>query len=665
MEAAMWKPWADVMAANLNRVPPGSQAGPNAKLGTPPKSVTYSRGVGSVPTNIPDVCSAGVTQTHCVLALGAHNAARNNEMRQLPVHSVQVMYATTRPATMANIPSMKNVDDDLYGDMPKADVGLVPVLVQLHSPWTKQGSARNTEAGSNGQDTVSTWFPSDTPEVCPHLALAMQLKYGVILGQGLPITRKEHGSMPAGDDFPLLRGNYKVKGNPRSGYSYLDPESARRDMDILLAHAGAKTKGLSTHVVRHRFGEMNTHISKKSREAAGHWQPAGVHEKSYEGVALCDWELALALANRKNPDGQVEWLFAQAPDPSKYWDHGLCMFPDVVGVDAFEKTDDEFVYSTVSMRALIRSCQWFNAFVPRQLAALHHLCPALRDICWFRDGLIQFISSDNGATWAKYLTDAQAAFEDDVTRDLITVEAVLMDAIPQYDASIAACFARQVRHAEAERIRQDKQVAELRADNAELRDRVDAILDAIPRLLEIVACAVSRTAGGEGSGPPSDAVPLQTAAMIDAAKASLAAGRAPTRGHLQQHQPGQYITDPRNSGRWWDDQELWSSMEHKYDRSSLSKEVSKATPYEWPIDKFSPGLFNGPRWPMALHDRFNDPQITPADKEHPQGQIHPSVMCLFDKLPAGTKNGSRGHSKGHPPPTPPPAARLHMLDHGP
>ena len=85
MEAMVWKPWSDVMAANLLRVPPGQTAGLNAALGIPPKPVECSDGVGSEPKNIPNVCSAAVTQLHCILALGSHNAARGNEMRQLPL----------------------------------------------------------------------------------------------------------------------------------------------------------------------------------------------------------------------------------------------------------------------------------------------------------------------------------------------------------------------------------------------------------------------------------------------------------------------------------------------------------------------------------------------------------------------------------------------------
>lgn len=79
-----------------------------------------------------------------------------------------------------------------------------------------------------------------------------------------------------------------------------------------------------------------------------------LRESVYEGTALVNWDLALAAANRKNPGGEIRWLFVLAPDPAKYWVLEECaMFSFVVGVNAGEKVDGEYVYPTVAQRALV------------------------------------------------------------------------------------------------------------------------------------------------------------------------------------------------------------------------------------------------------------------------------------------------------------------------
>ena len=662
MEAMIWKPWSDVMNANLLRVPPGQTAGPNAALGIPPKPVEYSDGVGSEPKNIPNVCSAAVTQLHCILAVGAHNAARGNEMRQLPTHSISVMYGVNRPSQMQNVPSMKHADVDLYGRMSESEAGLVPVLVQLHSPWTKQGTGRNTDAsaGGNGVDTVSTWFPSDTPEVCPHLALAMQLRYGVALGQRLPISRKEHGAKIAGDDFPLLRGNLKTKGSPAGGYAYLDQVGQSRDMDILLAYAGVKEKGMSTHIVRHRFGEMNAHVSSAEREKAGHWKGTSVHNQFYESVALLDWDLALALANRKNADGHIDWLFTRAPDPGKYWAGPLRLFPEVVGMDPFEKDESgEFVFETTCMRALIRTCQWFNSFAPRQLAALYYLCPALRDICWFRDGLVPFIKDSDA--WNRYLDDAREEFEADVVHGLRSAEDNLRELCPNLTTSVAACFEAQTRLFVNERHTRDQQHRELRAEIAELRRQNDEMMGLLTCLsagmLPIMKGAMFRRAGDGREGGTESAQPMSAAASPECSGLQALEELLTNTAAVQEHQPLQqpdacadlYITHPNRPGCWWHNDELWTELKIRYDRAGFDAAASLATAYVWPISDFTNGKFTGPGWPSRLHHAFNKAQTSPPDPECPAGQIHPPVMWLFGKLPSTAKRNSRGASKGRCP----------------
>ena len=59
---------------------------------------------------------------------------------------------------MDNLPTIECTDLDQVGTD-----GVVPVLVVLHSPFTKPGVGRTQQGDA---DAVSVSFPSDTPQLC-------------------------------------------------------------------------------------------------------------------------------------------------------------------------------------------------------------------------------------------------------------------------------------------------------------------------------------------------------------------------------------------------------------------------------------------------------------------------------------------------------------------